>query len=110
MPARGPAAIVKLAGGFRSDPRLRRAARARDGRIAVPAASIVRRCGRQIAGAVRLKAAMAGVLLAVGLTSAATAENLEGVWHGTYWGETSDALVRHFRARALALPQSIDFG
>jgi len=59
---------------------------------------------------VRLKAAIAGVLLAAGLASTATAENLEGVWHGTYWGETSGALVRHFGARALALPQPIDFG
>jgi hypothetical protein len=55
-------------------------------------------------------AAIAGLLLAASLSIAAAADNLEDVWHGTYWDETSSALMLHFGVRAMALPQPIDFG
>jgi hypothetical protein len=57
-----------------------------------------------------LRAAFLGLALVAASAAGAVAENLESIWHGTYWGETSDALIRRFGGRALALPQPIDFG
>src|SRR5215468_39900 len=110
MPARHAAAIAELAGGIHADSRLRRAPRARDGGIPIAAAGFVRCIGRQIVGAMTLRAAFLGLALVAASAAGAVAENLESIWHGTYWGETSDALIRRFGARALALPQPIDFG
>lgn len=50
------------------------------------------------------------LLLAVLPGAAARAEAIEAAWAGISWGDSSDALMRHFGARATALPRAIDFG
>ena len=45
---------------------------------------------------------------ATGPVSAAT--EIAEVWHRTYWGETSDALLQQFGAAATRLPRALDFG
>jgi hypothetical protein len=44
------------------------------------------------------------------LCSAARADTISDAWRGTYWGETADALLQQFGARARRLSPPIDFG
>lgn len=44
------------------------------------------------------------------LDGATRADELGDAWVGTHWGESPEALQRHFGARGFALPQPIDFG
>jgi len=56
---------------------------------------------------------MCALLLAAALIfwiGAAHADGLGDSWAGTSWGESPEALQRHFGARGYALPQPIDFG
>jgi hypothetical protein len=47
------------------------------------------------------------MILHVGVAWAA---GLDDAWAGTSWGESPEAVQRHFGARGVALPQPIDFG
>jgi hypothetical protein len=40
----------------------------------------------------------------------AQAEGIDDAWAGTFWGESPEAVQRHFGARGFALPEPIDFG
>jgi hypothetical protein len=42
--------------------------------------------------------------------AAARADGLDDAWAGTSWGESPEALQRHFGMRGFALPQPLDFG
>lgn len=50
------------------------------------------------------------VVLSAALGVPAQANGLDDAWLGTSWGETPEALQRHFGARGFALPHPIDFG
>jgi hypothetical protein len=53
------------------------------------------------------------VLLAAAIVfhaAAGHASGLDDAWAGTRWGESPEALQRHFGARGFALPRPIDFG
>lgn len=54
--------------------------------------------------------ALAGLLLLTGAIAEAKAEGLADAWMGTSWGETPEAVQRHFGQRGFALPQALDFG
>ncbi len=49
-------------------------------------------------------------LASVVAARAGRAPALAEIWQGTYWGESSAALVAHFGARAAVLPRPLDFG
>jgi len=51
--------------------------------------------------------AAAALILVIGI---ARADGLDDSWTGTSWGESPEALQRHFGSRGYALPQPIDFG
>ena len=55
----------------------------------------------------RLAIALAAVAYA---GCALAAAGIEEIWHQTYWGEFSDALLRQFGAEATRLPRALDFG
>lgn len=55
-------------------------------------------------------AAAALVVLHALCTSTARAESLGGAIAGTFWGESPEALQRHFGARGIALPRPLDLG
>ncbi|HYU12778.1 MAG TPA: hypothetical protein VEK82_09405 [Stellaceae bacterium] len=44
------------------------------------------------------------------LSPSSHGESIAGAWQGTYWGESSGALLAHFGARATALSRPLDFG
>lgn len=48
--------------------------------------------------------------LSMMLCAAARADGIDDAWRGTHWGESPEALQRHFGARGFALPEPIDFG
>jgi hypothetical protein len=56
--------------------------------------------------------ALAAVLLLLGavIAAPARADGLGEAWAGTSWGESPEALQRHFGARGFALPKPLDFG
>lgn len=54
--------------------------------------------------------ALAFGLVACVCAAPAHGESLDEVWAGTSWGESPEALQRHFGARGYALPQPLDFG
>jgi hypothetical protein len=50
------------------------------------------------------------VLGATVMASSALASGIADAWTGTNWGESPEAVQRHFGARGFALPQPLDFG
>jgi len=51
-----------------------------------------------------------GLVLYTALCAAARAEGLDDAWAGTHWGESPEAVQRHFGGRGYALPSPFDFG
>ena len=54
--------------------------------------------------------AFAVLALATMLSAPARADGIDDAWAGTRWGESPEALQRHFGARGFALPRPVDFG
>jgi hypothetical protein len=52
----------------------------------------------------------ATLALCATLAAPAHADGLDDALRGTQWGESPEALQRHFGARGFALPQPLDFG
>ena len=50
------------------------------------------------------------LVLSTLLCAAARAAGIDDAWSGTHWGESPEALQRHFGTRGFALPEPIDFG
>ena len=57
-----------------------------------------------------MRALVVLIALCASLSVSARATGLDDAWLGTSWGETPEALQRHFSARGSALPHPIDFG
>jgi hypothetical protein len=60
--------------------------------------------------ALRRAAAGLAATLLLTATAAAATDSIAEAWQGTYWGESSAALMQHFGDRARHVPQPIDFG
>jgi hypothetical protein len=54
--------------------------------------------------------ALAAFLLCAVLVGPVRAAGLDDVWTGVSWGESPEAIQRHFGSRGYALPQPLDFG
>ena len=53
---------------------------------------------------------LAALVLCIALCGSSRADGLDDAWAGTYWGESPEAVQRHFGARGYAVPQPFDFG
>jgi hypothetical protein len=54
--------------------------------------------------------AAALLVLCAAVASPVRADGLDDAWAGTSWGESPEALQRHFGAKGFALPKPLDFG
>jgi hypothetical protein len=57
-----------------------------------------------------MRAGALAALMLYAISAAAQAEGIADSWAGIHWGESPEALQRHFGTRAFTLPQPIDFG